>query len=335
MTSSFTQIARSGLAVALTLMLVGTGLMLAGSQSAASADEPSSKGQLTRRGLSGTVAVAETDGSSIVVETRFGNVTVGIAIAEISFPGPAPEEGDDDRQIKVDDRVGILLDRSPVASTSTPISIGGGGGDTAASSTPPGEPGGDDPGPPGISFRDVEALLITVIPSKATRSHLRGVVKENANGRIKILRGDGTEEEFDGPPGLVVAAGDDLLFIVRQGPGGGPKEVTNTVSEDEIIDRLDALAAAAEDNPELAESLSRLRGRVNDKRLERLEALVLSSDPEDQDLVNGAITRARGKSENKGGGSSDDGDGAGGQGQGGGNPGGGGKPDNPGGGPTT
>ena len=344
MTPSFAQIARSSLAAGLTLAVVGAGLILAGSQSTASADESASKGQLTRRGLSGTVL--GTEGPSIVVETRFGNVTVGTAMAEVSFPGPAPDEGEGDRQIEVGDRVGILLDRSPVASTSTPIFIGD--GDTAATSTPPGPPGDDNDDPPAPSFRDVKALRITVIPSKATRSHLRGVLKESANGRFKILRGDGTEEEFDGPPGLVGAAGDDLLFIVRQGPGGGPKEITNTVSEDEIIDRLEALEAAAEDNPELAESLSRLRGKVNDRRLQRLEALVASSDPEDQDLISGAVTRARGKSENKGGGSSGDGDGAGDQDQGSGNaggggasssgvdnPGGGGKPGNQGGGPKT
>ena len=55
---------------------------------------------------------------------------------------------------------------------------------------------------------------------------------------------------------------------------------------------------------------------MNDRRLQRLEALVASSDPEDQDLISGAVTRARGKSESKGGGGSGDGDGAGDQGQG-------------------
>ena len=137
---------------------------------------------------------------------------------------------------------------------------------------------------------------------------MRGVVKENANGRIKILRGDGTEEEFDGPPGLAGAVGDDLMFIVKRGSGNGPGSVTNTVSEDEIIDRLAAQSIAGEDNPELAEGLARLRGNVNEKRLQRLEALVESSDPEDQDLISGAVTRARGKSANRGRGSSTGGD---------------------------
>jgi len=39
---------------------------------------------------------------------------------------------------------------------------------------------------------------------------------------------------------------------------------------------------------------------VNEKRLERLEALVENSDPEDQGLVDGALTKARGKSESSG-----------------------------------
>ena len=302
MNTSFSRIARSGLAAGLTLAVVGVGIIFAGQQSTALADEPSNNGQLTRRGLSGIVLA--NDGSSIVVETRFGNVTVGTTGAEIKFPGPVPEGSEEPRVIETGDRVGILLDRSPGTATSTPISIADGGsaststpGDIAATSTPPAP-----------SFRSVEALRITVIPSKATRSHIRGVVKENANGRIKILRGDGTEEEFDGPPGLAGAVGDDLMFIVKRGSGSGPGSVTNTVSEDEIIDRLDALSIAAEDNPELAEGLSRLRGKVNDRRLQRLEALVESSDPEDQDLISGAVTRARGKSENRGRGSFNGGD---------------------------
>ena len=129
------------------------------------------------------------------------------------------------------------------------------------------------------------------------------MVKSKGNGKIKILKGDGTEEEFDGSSGEV---GDDLVFIVKAGRGGGPKTITNTVSEDEIIDRLDALSLAAEDNPELADGLAKLRGKLNEKRLERLEALVKSSDPDDQDLINGALTKARGKSENKGSGNTDD-----------------------------
>lgn len=362
MNSISTRMSRIVIAVALTLVAIGAGLALAGENSSASADESTPKGQLTRRGLSGTVVEVDKEGgneaTSIVVETQFGNVTVGISSATITFRGPAPDGVEEPREIRLRDRVGILLDRSPVAASSTPIDIGGGdegdpaasstpidildGDDTTATSTTPNFPSGDGPEPVAESFRDVEALQITVVPSKATRSHLRGVIKSKGNGKFTILRGDGTEEEFDSPPGLSGAAGDDLLFIVKSGPGGGPKSITNSVSEDEIIDRLDALTLAAEDNPELADGLAKLRGKVNEKRLERLEALIESSDPDDQDLINGAITKARGKSENRGSGSSDgdDGDssGPGNSGSGGGNSGssdsGGGNSGNQGGGPN-
>ena len=295
--------ARSGLTVGLTLAAILTGVVLAGSVSTVFADESAPKGQLTRRGLSGNVLA--NDGSSIVVETHFGNVTVGITNADISFPGPAPAEGEPDQVIQVGDRVGILLDRSPVAATTTPISISdfdtagtstpGGGG--TATSTPPTTP-------PDPSFRTVEALKIKVIPSKATRSHVRGVLKEKSNGRIKILRGDGTEEDVEGAAGLKGEVGDDLLFVVKQGARGGTKSITNTASEDDIIDRIDRLAIAAEGNSKLADGLSKLRGNVNDKRLDRLEKLVDSSAAKDRALVNGAITKARGKSENAGRGNS-------------------------------
>ena len=39
---------------------------------------------------------------------------------------------------------------------------------------------------------------------------------------------------------------------------------------------------------------------MNEKRLERLEALIENSDPEDQDLIDSAVTKARGKSESSG-----------------------------------
>jgi RNase P/RNase MRP subunit p29 len=355
---------RIGLVVALTLVAIGAGLALAGAHSSASADDSTPKGQMTRRGLSGTVVAI--DGTSIVVETQFGNVTVETEDATITFRGPAPDPEETTRVIRVKDRVGILLDRSPVAATSTPISVGdedegdpaasstpisvggqdegdpaasstpisiggqdegdpaasstpisvGGQDGAAATSTPPVIPSDDVPEPVAASFRDVKALQISVIPKKATRSHQRGVVKSKGNGKIKILKADGTEEEFDGSSGEV---GDDLIFIVKAGRGGGPKTITNTVSEDEIIDRLDALALAAEDNPDLADGLAKLRGKVNEKRLERLEALVESSDPDDRDLINGALTKARGKSENKGSGNSDDGDDSGSDKPGGGN----------------
>ena len=57
MNTSFSRIARSGLAAGLTLAVVGVGIIFAGKQSTALADEPSNNGQLTRRGLSGIVPV--------------------------------------------------------------------------------------------------------------------------------------------------------------------------------------------------------------------------------------------------------------------------------------
>ena len=72
MTSSFTRIARSGLAVGLTLLLVGSGLILAGPQATASADEPSSNGQLTRPGLAGPAAEPGASGGE-----EMDTITVG------------------------------------------------------------------------------------------------------------------------------------------------------------------------------------------------------------------------------------------------------------------
>ena len=93
MTPNIRLIARSTLATALVLGTLGQGLLIPGLTKSASADHFVPEGQLTRRGISGTVL--SYDGSTMVVETNFGNVTVDVGGASISFAGPAPKAGED------------------------------------------------------------------------------------------------------------------------------------------------------------------------------------------------------------------------------------------------
>lgn len=272
-------------------------------------------GQLTRRGIFGDVLAV--DGGSIIIGTKWGNVTVGItANTSIKFP-PGVEE------IVAGDRAGIHLDKAPLAAgvgtptplpptptvaastttidvpTATPstttvdgsVPDGGTTGTTQATdatptideptatltpdvtvtpddatttaddpSTTPAEamPTVDEPTPEPTpivietSFREVVALSIHVVPSKATRKHKRSVITGKCNGppggkgKVKTLDEEGNEEELDAVCGSGDAAeGDDVIFLDRSQGKGKPDEIRGKIDSSDIDDRIEKHKAEA------------------------------------------------------------------------------------------
>ena len=147
-------------------------------------------------------------------------------------------------------------------------------GTPEASETPTGTPEGEatetaTPTPtPAPSFRTVTALRVTIIPSKATRQHVRAVVTGKANGKVTVLNEDGTEQELDGD--VSADEGSDVV-LVAQSRGNGKTEVTNDEDPSVIDDRLAEIQAQiAERDAERAARLEQKRQEVQDRRDQRL-----------------------------------------------------------------
>lgn len=323
----------------ISLLLAST--ITAATVSADSSDAEVPPGQLTRRGVSGTVVGV--GGGSIVVETKFGNVTIDVDSGTI-----IKSKGDTItlEDINVGDRAGVLLNKAPDApkeddgdpedldlsapsdvddtstdpdvtspdtsndtSTDPDLSVPSNLADTGTETEPA-------PEPLAPSFRqDVTALRITIVPSKATRQHECVVVAETGDGTTTVLDEEGNETELEGDEGT---AGEDVCLITKTGRGGG-KKITGSTSSSTVDDRLTRLA---EKNEGLAEKLAEKKAEQEVRREERLEKTV-GNAPEDK---KGAAQGAKDKNTNRGsGGSGDSGSGN----SGGGNSGnsGGGKPD--------
>ena len=92
------------------ISLVVASTITAASVSADSSDAEIPPGQLTRRGVSGTVVAVGS--SNIVIETKFGNVTIDVDGGTIiKSKGETISLTD----INVGDRAGVLLNKAPDA----------------------------------------------------------------------------------------------------------------------------------------------------------------------------------------------------------------------------
>ena len=271
----------------ISLLLAST--IMAATVSADSSDADIPPGQLTRRGVSGIVVGV--GGSSIVVETKFGNVTIDVDSGTI-----IKSKGDTIalEDINVGDRSGVLLNKAPDApkdddgdpedldlsapsdvdetSTDPDLSVPSNLADTAT-----------DTEPLAPSFRqDVTALRITIVPSKATRQHECVVVAETGDGTTTVLDEEGNETELEGDEGT---AGEDVCLLTQTGRGGG-KKITGSASSSTVDDRLTRLAEK--------------KAEQEIRREERLEKTV-GNAPEDK---KGAAQGAKDKNTNRGSGGS-------------------------------
>ena len=160
---------------------------------------------------------------------------------------------------------------------------------------------------PTVVFRTVTALRVTVVPANRIRSHVRGVVGEKGNGRVKLLKGDGEEEEFDWD-GEGSDVGSDVIVIAQRGPRGGPNQVSATSTPDVITERLERLQEKlSEKQAALAEKLAEMQQTHEEKRIERLERTKGNAPQAVQDKIDEHLERARGRPDDAGqGGGSDD-----------------------------
>ncbi len=309
----------------LSLLLAST--ITAASVSADSSDADIPPGQLTRRGVSGTVAAVGSD--SIVVETKFGNVTINVDGGTI-----IKSKGDTIalEDIQVGDRAGVLLNKPPDApkdkddDDDVDLSAPTDGDDTSTdpdltppdtstdtstdpdltppdtstdtstdpdltppdTSTDTGTETEPEPKPLAPSFRqDVTALRISIVPSKATRKHECVVVTETGDGTTTVLDEDGVETELEGDEG---AEGEDVCLITQTGRGGG-KKITGSTSSNTVDARLERMA---EKNADLAEKLAEKKASVQEKRDERLAKTVENFVRSDKEHIADLLTRTAG-----------------------------------------
>ena len=196
-----------------------------------------------------------------------------------------------------------VINETPVSpsATSTPTVSPGQGVEPSATSTPPSEPTAtptatvQTPKPlPTVVIRSVNALRVTVVPANPLRTHLRGVVGEKGNGRVKLLKGSGEEEDLawegEGPE-----VGSDVIVVAQRGPSGGPRQVSATSTPDAVSERLERLQEKLADKQDaLAEKLAEMNQARNEKRIERLEATRGNAPANVQDKIDQHISGARG-----------------------------------------
>ena len=153
MRRTFRKTARKSLGLLFAAVMVGSmlGLPIGPAVHTASANPIGSgplfqvpAGQLVRRAIVGEVV--SKSGASMIVSTKFGNITVGLSSGTLVNAPPDKDVGIG--AIQVGDKVGVLLDRSPVEPTPDPSEEddGDGDGDTGGSTettTDDGTTGGD------------------------------------------------------------------------------------------------------------------------------------------------------------------------------------------------
>lgn len=322
-----------GLVAAAALLIASAPpLVHAGNPAAPASADGIPRGQMVRRALSGTVAGVGS--GSINVQTNFGIVIVGIGGAVVRAPGqedftaadiqigdrvavlldrspvdPDSLPSDDDQEPTATPTDGTSATSTPpaggtdgtVSATSTPPVINETPAAPSATSTPPAEPtatpaaGSRTPRPlPAVVIRSVNALRVTVVPANPLRTHLRGVVGEKGNGRVRLLKGSGEEEDIawegEGPE-----VGSDVIVVAQRGPRDGPRRVSAASTPDAVSERLERLQEKLVDKQAaLAEKIAEMNQVRNEKRIERLEATRGNAPAHVQDKIDQHISSARG-----------------------------------------
>ena len=217
-------------------------------------------GQLTRRGVAGKVA--STAASSFLLETQSGTVKVNKIPSTVVRKPPEGVVGFD--QIHKDDRVAVLLEKVAAAEPSTIPSL----------------------------LREANALHVMVIPGKATRSHVSGVVIGNAQGKVKVHKDDGSEQELEGTANASV--GDEVVVIARSKGKAGGLSVAGTGSPDQVRERLEKLEGNTAGIPaDVKAKIAELHQRIEQNRLTRLEALLQKAPQAAKDAIKKALDRIR------------------------------------------
>jgi hypothetical protein len=248
-------------------------------------DRPIPKGQLVRRGVTGTVVAVTTDTPFIItVETQFGNVEI------------IPPEGFDLSTVEEGSRIASLLVREPVP-------VGGGG---TATDTP---------------FRTATASRIKVVPRHTSYTHEQAVIIDQEGDSLEVVDEDGNvgEVEITGDGGVqifpegetsnldvepeTVEVGTDAILLTQCTGLRPTAQVRSIQRADRIAQRLERLQEKFAADPEKATKFAQLQQRHEEREQARLER-TSSNAPAS---VRGSVDKARGQgraqdcSENEGG----------------------------------
>ena len=119
----------------------------------------------------------------------------------------------------------------------------------------------------------VTAKKITLVPSKATRSHKRAIATENGGGPLWALDTEGIESEVAGGPRDDVETGESLVLLVRDlGQSGIGEQVLTYVRSVVVDKRLERLTGDGGNDPlrrARLELLTLARESANAQRMER------------------------------------------------------------------
>ena len=256
-------------------------------------DKPIPPGQLIRRGIFGTVVVMG-DGF-VIIETKFGNVTVNLANSD---------------DYSVGDRFMALLDRSPLPPGDATDTTDSFRTVTALSTKKiPGKP--------------LRAHLRSVVVDSATDT--------DDGDTLTILDDDGNEIELQNDGASGTLDGEDTILLIM-GQGVGPPVVIGGITSSSVQKRLEKLLEEA--SPERQAKLEGLIQKRLERLEARLQRIEDRAPNDRKNQVRGARDKSTGKGGGKpddkgassgGGGGKPDDKGKGSSGGGGG--GGGGKPD--------
>lgn len=150
-------------------------------------------------------------------------------------------------------------------------------------------------GPDGtVSVEPVASKIITVIPAKSTRKHLRVITTDKTNGRLKAVDTDGKEREITGGPSADVAKGEDLVLIIQLGERPGAVEKINTfLKSDDIDTRLENLLGVGDVDPLRKARLEVLKEKREAAKYQRLNETAINASSGISEFVQTKITDLR------------------------------------------
>ena len=181
--------------------------------------------------------------------------------------------------------------------TSTPETLPSTEEQPQATSTPETLPSTEEAKPavePTFVLREVTATVITVIPSKATRSHRRAIVESKAGGKTRLIGKDGELVELDDTSGDTLENGDDIILIGRKKNRFTDEIEIRKVELATIIDdRLEKLKAKFEEagKTDLLERLAKREKVHKDVESKRIDDILTKAAPD----LKGNIDRAKEK----------------------------------------
>ncbi len=139
------------------------------------------------------------------------------------------------------------------------------------------------------------ARRVLVIPSKPTHEQIRGVVTKISGTEITITYDSGKTVVADAPPGLArkIELGDHVTAVILRTPGVEKVLLKDIENSDELIDRLNRIAAKKTDKDK--DEVDRLVERNRQKQEEALQRVLDKAPDEAKAGVEKALERSKAK----------------------------------------